>query len=230
MIAPDDTTFEWVEGRPGAPEDFEAAVDGWRELRTDDGAAFDSEIAVDAGALSPAGHLGHHARRWSSPVTERGARAAGPTATSARSSTWASRPGTPMQEIRARPRVHRLLHELPHRRPARRRRGGRGPQGRRATSTRWSCRAPQQVAAQAEAEGLDEVFRAAGFDWRTRRLLDVPGHEPGHPRSPASAAPRPRTATSRAARAAAGAPTSSRPQMAAAAAIEGHFVDIREWS
>ena len=42
--------------------------------------------------------------------------------------------------------------------------------------------------------------------------------------------PRPRTATSRAARAAAGAATWSRPQMAAAAAIEGHFVDIRDWS
>src|SRR3954467_1032851 len=53
MIAPDDTTFEWVEGRPGAPEDFDAAVEAWRELRTDDDATFDKEITVDAGALSP---------------------------------------------------------------------------------------------------------------------------------------------------------------------------------
>ena len=38
MIAPDDTTFEWVEGRPGAPRDFDAAVEDWRDLATDDGA------------------------------------------------------------------------------------------------------------------------------------------------------------------------------------------------
>src|SRR5213596_2817248 len=53
MIAPDETTFEWVEGRPGAPEDLEAAVARWRELPTDDGATFDREITVDASALSP---------------------------------------------------------------------------------------------------------------------------------------------------------------------------------
>src|SRR3982751_5133732 len=46
MIAPDETTFEWVSGRPGAPEDFEAAVAGWRELPTDEAAQFDSEIEV----------------------------------------------------------------------------------------------------------------------------------------------------------------------------------------
>src|SRR3954452_20339612 len=53
MVAPDETTFEWVAGRVAAPEDFEAAVAGWRELRTDDGASFDKEIDVDASALSP---------------------------------------------------------------------------------------------------------------------------------------------------------------------------------
>ena len=53
MVAPDDTTFEWVDGRAAAPDDFDAAVAGWRELRTDDGASFDKEIDVDAGALSP---------------------------------------------------------------------------------------------------------------------------------------------------------------------------------
>jgi 3-isopropylmalate/(R)-2-methylmalate dehydratase large subunit len=53
MVAPDDTTFEWVDGRVGAPDDFDAAVTAWRELRTDDGAPFDTEIDVDAGAISP---------------------------------------------------------------------------------------------------------------------------------------------------------------------------------
>src|SRR5918997_1800363 len=53
MIAPDDTTFAWLEGRPGAPADLDAAVEGWRELRTDDDAVFDREITVDAAAVSP---------------------------------------------------------------------------------------------------------------------------------------------------------------------------------
>src|ERR671926_375529 len=53
MIAPDDTTFRWVEGRPAAPQDFAEAVERWRTLRTDDGATFDREVVVDASKLSP---------------------------------------------------------------------------------------------------------------------------------------------------------------------------------
>ena len=53
MIAPDQTTFDWVQGRPGAPEDFEEALTYWRTLKTDEGATFDREITVDASAVSP---------------------------------------------------------------------------------------------------------------------------------------------------------------------------------
>ena len=107
-------------------------------------------------------------------------------------------------------------------------RGRQGPQGRLDTSTRWSCPAPQQVKAAGRGGGPGRGLPRRRLRLARRGLLDVPGHEPGHPRARASAAPRPPTATSRAARAAAAAPTSSRPQMAAAAAIEGHFVDIRD--
>src|SRR4051812_24725643 len=48
MIAPDETTFAWLRGRPHAPEDFDAAVERWRELRTDDGATYDQTIVIDA--------------------------------------------------------------------------------------------------------------------------------------------------------------------------------------
>ena len=51
MIAPDDTTFEWVEGREAAPDPL--PLDEWRELRTDEGASFDREVVVDAAAISP---------------------------------------------------------------------------------------------------------------------------------------------------------------------------------
>ncbi|HWN72661.1 MAG TPA: aconitase family protein, partial [Solirubrobacterales bacterium] len=53
MIAPDETTFEWVQGRPGAPADFAAAVARWRELPTDPEASFDTEVEVDAAGISP---------------------------------------------------------------------------------------------------------------------------------------------------------------------------------
>src|SRR5207249_1701987 len=53
MVAPDDTTFAWVEGRAGAPADFDTAVTAWRDLHTDAGAQFDKEIVVNATGLSP---------------------------------------------------------------------------------------------------------------------------------------------------------------------------------
>src|SRR3954470_10607413 len=53
MIAPDEKTFEWVRGRPAAPQDFDAAVERWRQLPTDEGAGFDTEVEVDAAAISP---------------------------------------------------------------------------------------------------------------------------------------------------------------------------------
>ena len=55
MVAPDETTFEYVKGRPHAPqgEDWDAAVEYWRTLPTDEGAVFDREVFIDAGSLEP---------------------------------------------------------------------------------------------------------------------------------------------------------------------------------
>ena len=55
MVAPDDTTFAYVEGRPHAPKgaDWEAALEDWRSLPTDEGASFDTEVTLDAGSLRP---------------------------------------------------------------------------------------------------------------------------------------------------------------------------------
>ena len=55
LIAPDDTTFAYLDGRPHAPkgDDWTAAVDHWRTLVTDDDAAFDHEVTIDASALTP---------------------------------------------------------------------------------------------------------------------------------------------------------------------------------
>ena len=62
MIAPDEKTIEWVRGRPGAPADFDAAAERWRQLPSDAGAAFDTEVEVDAGGDLADGHLGHQPR------------------------------------------------------------------------------------------------------------------------------------------------------------------------
>ena len=139
MVAPDDITFEYVEGREAAPKgtDFEDAVARWRELRTDEGASFDQEVVVDASALSPQVTWGTDARhgrrrdRCGPRAADRGPRARAPV--HGPEGRHADR-GDP-----ARPRLHRLLHQQPHRRPARRRRGDQGPQGRERPSTRWSC-------------------------------------------------------------------------------------------
>src|SRR5439155_653454 len=53
MIAPDETTYEYMRGRPGLPEDFDAAIERWRGLPTEAGASFDTEVEIDAGGLSP---------------------------------------------------------------------------------------------------------------------------------------------------------------------------------
>ncbi len=59
MIAPDETTFAYLKGRPHAPEDFDAAVEHWRTLRTDDDATFDEVVEIDAARAHAVRHVGH---------------------------------------------------------------------------------------------------------------------------------------------------------------------------
>jgi 3-isopropylmalate/(R)-2-methylmalate dehydratase large subunit len=226
MIAPDETTFEWVRGRPGAPADFDAAVAQWRSLRTDDGAPFDAELHVDASALSPLVTWGT-TPAMVVPVTE---------AVPAPASDGDERAlkymgleaGTPIAEI-ALDRV--FIGSCTNSRIGDLRAAAELVRGRRVATSVDAMVVPgsQQVRVQAEAEGLDDVFRAAGFDWRTAGCSMCLGMNPD------ILAPGERCAS-----------TSNRnfegrqgrggrthlvsPQMAAAAAIEGRFVDIREWS
>ena len=90
-------------------------------------------------------------------------------------------PGTPMTRDRARPRLHRLLHQLADRGPARGGRDRRGPQGRATRCARWSSPAPQQVKAQAEAGGPRRGLPRRRLRVARGRLLDVPRDEPRHP-------------------------------------------------
>jgi 3-isopropylmalate/(R)-2-methylmalate dehydratase large subunit len=223
MIAPDDTTFEWVEGREAAPEAL--PVDEWRALRTDEGAEFDAEVAIDASALSPQvtwgttpGMVTDVTSAVPEPRDEGDQRAL---------EYMALEAGTPMQEIRL-DRV--FIGSCTNSRIGDLREAADVVRGRRVAGSVNAMVVPgsAQVKEQAEAEGLDEVFRAAGFDWRSAGCSMCLGMNPD------IAAPGERVAS-----------TSNRnfegrqgrgarshlvsPKMAAAAAIEGHFVDIRGW-
>jgi 3-isopropylmalate/(R)-2-methylmalate dehydratase large subunit len=223
MIAPDDTTFEWVEGREAAPDPL--PLDEWRELRSDEGAGFDSEIVIDAGALSPQVTWGTNPGM----VTDVTSAVPDPRDDGEQRALdyMGLDAGTPMQEIRL-DRV--FIGSCTNSRIGDLREAAEVVRGRKVASSVDAMVVPgsAQVKEQAEAEGLDEVFRAAGFDWRSAGCSMCLGMNPD------IAAPGERVAS-----------TSNRnfegrqgrgarshlvsPKMAAAAAIEGHFVDIRGW-
>jgi 3-isopropylmalate/(R)-2-methylmalate dehydratase large subunit len=225
MVAPDETTFAWVQRRPGAPADFDAAVDGWRALHTDDGATFDREIVVDAGALSPLvtwgttpGHV--------VPVTDAVPEPEGEGAERALK-YMDLEPGTPMTDIRV-DRVflgsctNSRIGDL--RAAAEVVRGRSVARGVRAMVVPGSV----QVKHQAEAEGLREIFEAAGFEWRGAGCSMCLGMNPDilQPGERCASTSN-RNFEGRQGRG--GRTHLVSPQMAAAAAVEGHFVDIRTW-
>ncbi|HEX4806624.1 MAG TPA: 3-isopropylmalate dehydratase large subunit [Conexibacter sp.] len=227
MVAPDDTTFEWVEGRPGAPKggDFDDMVAHWRTLRSDAGASFDAEVVVDAGALSPQVTWGTTPDMVAAvtdvvpePQSEGHERAL---------QYMGLEAGTSIAEI-ALDRV--FIGSCTNSRIGDLRAAAEVVKGRKVAPGVHAMVVPgsQQVRAEAEREGLHEIFMAAGFDWRVAGCSMCLGMNPD------IAAPGERVAS-----------TSNRnfegrqgrgarshlvsPQMAAAAAIEGRFVDIRNW-
>ncbi len=232
MIAPDETTFAWFTEshppRPAAPTgaDWDALVARWRELRTDEGAAFDKEIVVDAGAVSPQVTWG------TNPEMVVGVGEAVPQPRSdgdERALEYMGlEAGTPIEEIRL-DRV--FIGSCTNSRIGDLRAAAEVVKGRKVSGDVYAMVVPGsvQVKRQAEEEGLDEVFRAAGFDWRGAGCSMCLGMNPD------TLKPGERCAS-----------TSNRnfegrqgrggrthlvsPQMAAAAAIEGRFVDIREWN
>ena len=140
LVAPDDTTFEYVHGRRHAPQGaaWDAAVARWRTLPTDDGAAFDTSITLDANTLEPMITWGTNPG-MGIPVSGRVPRpedAADPSARRAleRALEYMGLHGRPADRRPAGGgRLHRQLHELPDQRPAPGRRRPRGPaRGRRA--------------------------------------------------------------------------------------------------
>ncbi len=172
MVAPDDTTFEFLRGRPHAPKgaDWDAAVAEWSLLRSDEGAEFDTEVYIDASTLSPFVTWGTNPGQGvpladSVPdpelMVDEGERQAAEKALA----YMDLRAGTAMREIpvdtvfvgsctNGRIEDLRVVADVL--------RGRRVPEGVRMLIVPGSMR----VRAQAESEGLGEIFTAAGAQWR----------------------------------------------------------------
>jgi 3-isopropylmalate/(R)-2-methylmalate dehydratase large subunit len=236
MIAPDETTFAWFRDheRPGAPRgaELEAATQSWNGLRSDEGASFDRELHIDAAAISPQvtwgtnpGQVGPVTGRVPAPeefdshaereVAERALR------------YMDLEPGTPFEEI-AVDRV--FIGSCTNSRIGDLRAAAEVVAGRRVAAGVDAMVVPgsQQVKAQAEEEGLDRIFSEAGFDWRAAGCSMCLGMNPDilQPGERCASTSN-RNFEGRQGRG--GRTHLVSPQMAAAAAVEGHFVDVRSW-
>jgi 3-isopropylmalate/(R)-2-methylmalate dehydratase large subunit len=172
MIAPDDTTFDYIAGRNYAPKgaDWDAAVAQWRTLPTDDGATFDAEVTLNADELVPMITYGTNPG-MGMPIT---ARVPDPAALGDVSQRMALDKALtymglqPNQPLLGKPVDVVFIGSCTNSRIGDLREAAKILQGRRVAEGVRVMVVPgsQRVKAQAEAEGLDEVFRAAGAEWR----------------------------------------------------------------
>jgi 3-isopropylmalate/(R)-2-methylmalate dehydratase large subunit len=171
LIAPDDTTFAYLEGREFAPKGakWEQALDAWRALATDTGAKWDKEVRIDAASLVP------HVSWGTNPAQVTGIDGAVPSPddftdpttreTVARALEYMGL--TPGQRIRDISVDTVFIGSCTNSRIEDLRAAAKVMEGRRVTVPRvMVVPGSHAVKAQAEAEGLDKVFRAAGADWR----------------------------------------------------------------
>jgi len=234
MIAPDDTTFGYLEGRPAAPKgaEWERALDRWRALRTDDDAVFDREVEIDVSELEPQVTWGTNP----SMVAPVGGTVPDPAdydlpderaAVERALAYMGLEPGTAFQDIS----VDRVfIGSCTNARIEDLRAAAAVVAGKLVNPGVRAMVVPGSAAVkrQAEEEGLDRIFEQAGLEWRRAGCSMCLGMNPD------ILAPEERCAS-----------TSNRnfegrqgrggrthlvsPAMAAAAAIAGHFVDVREW-
>ncbi len=234
MVAPDETTYAYLKDRPKSPkgEAWDMARSYWDTLRTDEGAHFDREIKLDAAKLPPILTWGTSPEDVVSitglvPDPESAADEAKRASIKRALEYMGLTPGTKMTDIKL-DRV--FIGSCTNGRIEDLREVARIAEGKKVAEHVYAMIVPGSglVKAQAEAEGLDKILKAAGFDWREAGCSMCLGMNPDQLK------PRERCAS-----------TSNRnfegrqgrlgrthlvsPGMAAAAAIAGHFVDVRDW-
>ena len=172
MIAPDDTTFEYLQGRPHAPTGaaLSEALEYWRTLRSDDGARFDTEVILDGADISPHVTWGTNPSQvvplnGAVPSPAEAADAAGREAAARALDYMGLSPGTQIRDIAV---DTVFIGSCTNSRIEDLRAVAEVVAGRRVASGVRTLVVPgsAQVKRQAEAEGLHEVLLAAGFDWR----------------------------------------------------------------
>jgi 3-isopropylmalate/(R)-2-methylmalate dehydratase large subunit len=234
MVAPDETTFAYLEGRRFAPrgEAWEEAINFWRTLPTDEGARFDNVVDINASSLAPfvtwgtnPGHVVPVTGRVPDPsnaATDTDRRAA-----ERALSYMGIEPGTRVEDV---PIDRVFIGSCTNARIEDLRAAAKVLKGYKVARTVRAMVVPgsQAVKRAAETEGLDAIFREAGFEWREAGCSMCLGMNPD------TLAPGERCAS-----------TSNRnfegrqgkggrthlvsPAMAAAAAVAGHFTDVRDW-
>ncbi|MBM3934404.1 MAG: 3-isopropylmalate dehydratase large subunit [SAR202 cluster bacterium] len=234
MVAPDEKTFAYLKGRPSSPKgkEWDAAVERWKALQTDPGAKFDRLVEIDAASLEPMVSWGT-TPGMVAPVT---GRVPSPASFSDNNDRRAAERALEYMGLAPETRVEDIaidrvfLGSCTNARMEDLRIAADVIKGRKVSDRVYAMVVPgsTQVKKQAEAEGLDRIFKEAGFDWREAGCSMCLGMNPD------TLKPGERCAS-----------TSNRnfegrqgkggrthlvsPEMAAAAAIAGHFVDIREW-
>jgi 3-isopropylmalate/(R)-2-methylmalate dehydratase large subunit len=172
MVAPDETTFAYLEGRPRVPGGlgWKRARMAWDQLRTDPGASYDAAVLIDAAVLGPQVTWGT-SPGMTAEITERIPDPADAPSEAERQSYRRAleymglRPGTPLEGLK----VDRVfLGSCTNARIEDLREAAKMAQGRKVASGVRAMVVPgsQRVKAQAEHEGLDRIFTEAGFEWR----------------------------------------------------------------
>lgn len=232
MIAPDDVTFEYLEGRPQVPadDDFETAVEHWRDLPSDSGAVFDATVTLDAAELEPFVTWGTTPAQSvpvsaSAPMPADFEDAADAESCARALEYQGIEPGTPMTDVAV---EVVFIGSCTNSRIEDLRAAARLAEGRNVAGGVQALVVPGSglIKQQAEDEGLDKIFTAAGFEWRDAgcsMCLAMNGDmlEPGQRAASTS------NRNFQGRQGPGGRTHLVSPEMAVAAAVNGHFADVR---
>jgi len=236
MVAPDDTTFAYLEGRPYVPrgKDFQDAVERWKTFTSDADADYDQVVELEAAEIAPQVTWGTNpgmVTGVTGRVPDPGSFSDSVSRESAGRALeyMALEPGTAIADI---PIDRVFIGSCTNGRIEDLRLAARVLDGRKiASSIKGALAVPgsRRVKAQAESEGLDKIFRAAGFEWRDAGCSMCLAMNPDVlPSGERCASTSNRNFEGRQGKG--GRTHLVSPLMAAAAAVEGHFVDIRKWN
>lgn len=232
LIAPDETTYEYLRGREFAPKDFDAAVERWKQLPSDEGATYDRTTNYDAAQIQPQVTWGTNPGQVISVADAIPAVSSFDSEDDRKAAACALeymdvKEGTPMTDV---PVDRVFIGSCTNGRIEDLRAAAEVVRGYQISDRVGAMVVPGsgQVKRQAEEEGLDRIFQEAGFEWREAGCsmclaMNPDRLEPGERCASTSN----RNFEGRQGKG--GRTHLVSPAMAAAAAVQGHFVDVREW-